>query len=285
VSGEWCKSFTTHYSPLTTSIEVVNIVAAEKAKALVVRTADWSDTSRIATLWTREFGKVRVLAKGGRRLKSNFESALDLLTVCSIVLLRKSSGSLDLLTEARVVQRFGRLRSDLPALYAGYYIAELLSDWTEDYDPHPVLFDEALAALEVLGTRLPEQQQPVTGLRLARFELVLLRELGYSPVLEACAVCGTDFQSILPQPSKAGQGWHFSPAAGGMVCPTCQARYRDRKALAAEPWDALRVLQESGEAWKRAWSPAARKEVRQVLGDYVTYLLGHRPRLLPYLGS
>jgi len=53
-------------------------------------------TSRIATLWTREFGKVRALAKGGRRLKSSFESALDLLTVCSIVFLRKSSGSLDL---------------------------------------------------------------------------------------------------------------------------------------------------------------------------------------------
>src|SRR5438105_13497142 len=119
------------------------LMSAEKATALVVRTVDWSETSRIATLWSREFGKLRVLAKGGRRLKSNFESALDLLNVCSIVLLRKSSGSLDLLTEARVVQRFPHLRSVLTALYAAYYIAELLSDWTEDYDPHPVLFDEA----------------------------------------------------------------------------------------------------------------------------------------------
>src|SRR5438128_464553 len=98
----------------------------EKATALVLRTTDWSETSRIATLWTREFGKVRALAKGGRRLKSNFESALDLLTVCSIVLLRKSSGSLDLLTEAQVVKRFPRLRTNLTALYAAYYLAELL---------------------------------------------------------------------------------------------------------------------------------------------------------------
>ena len=77
-------------------------MATEKALALVIRTHDWSESSRIATLWTREIGKVRALAKGGRRLKSNFESALDLLTVCDIVLIRKSSGSLDLLTEARV---------------------------------------------------------------------------------------------------------------------------------------------------------------------------------------
>src|SRR6266481_3480514 len=126
-------------------------MSAEKAVALVLRTADWSETSRIATLWTREYGKVRALAKGGRRLRSNFESALDLLTVCSIVFLRKSSGSLDLLTEAQVVRRFPRLRAELPALYAGYYLAELLADWTEDYDPHPVLFDEALSTLNDLG--------------------------------------------------------------------------------------------------------------------------------------
>src|SRR5438270_13025518 len=113
---------------------------SEKATGLVIRTADWSETSSIATLWTRELGKVRVLAKGGRRLRSNFESALDLLTLCSIVFLRKSSGGLDLLTEAQVVQRFRQLSTDLPALYAGYYIAELLSDWTEEYDPHPRLF-------------------------------------------------------------------------------------------------------------------------------------------------
>src|SRR5436305_8512397 len=127
-------------------------MAAEKTLALVLRTTDWSETSRIATLWTREVGKVRALAKGGRRLKSNFESALDLLTVCSIVFLRKSSGSLDLLTEAQVVQRFPRLRADLGALYAAYYVAELLADWTEDYDPHPPLFDEALATLRAVGT-------------------------------------------------------------------------------------------------------------------------------------
>src|SRR5262245_23547782 len=135
---------------------------SEKATALVLRTTDWSETSRIATLWTRELGKVRVLAKGGRRLKSNFESALDLLTVCSIVLLRKSSGSLDLLTEAQVVERFPRLRQDLQALYAAYYVAELLADWTEDYDPHPALFDEARETLRTLGTA-----KETNGMRLA----------------------------------------------------------------------------------------------------------------------
>lgn len=252
-------------------------MAAEKATALVLRTTDWSETSRIATLWTREFGKVRALAKGGRRLKSNFETALDLLTVCSIVFLRKSSGSLDLLTEAQVVQRFGRLSTDLSALYAGYYIAELLADWTEDYDPHPQLFDEARAALHGLGT--PEV---ATGPRLARFEFVLLRELGYAPVLAACAACGQ---------AAGGTGFAFSPSAGGVLCGTCAARHRDRQPLSPEAWQALVRLNEPDEGAVAtavtavAHDKAVRAEVRQVLNHYVTYLMGRRPRLMPYLGS
>src|SRR2546423_2056482 len=146
---------------------------AEKAVGLVVRTHDWSETSRIAVLFTREIGRVRVLAKGGRRLKSNFEVALDLLTVCRIVLLRKSSGGLDLLTEAQVAERFPALRTSLPALYAAYYVAELLAEGAEDYDPHPVLFDAALAALRDFGLGGPQ-----VGSRLATFELTWLRELG-----------------------------------------------------------------------------------------------------------
>src|ERR1051326_7676878 len=225
-------------------------MSMEKATALVLRTTDWSETSRIATLWTREFGKVRVLAKGGRRLKSNFESALDLLTVCSIVLLRKSSGSLDLLTEARLVQRFPGLRNDLPALYAAYYLVELLSDWTEDYDPHPLLFDEALATLQDLGAGGGQAKLTggATGPRLARFELVLLRELGYSPALEICAVCESPVDA---------RHLTFSVAAGGVLCRACarqtHASRRDRRPLSPGAWEALRVLPESAEAWQRAW--------------------------------
>jgi DNA repair protein RecO (recombination protein O) len=246
-------------------------MATEKALALVLRTTDWSETSRICTLWTREFGKVCALAKGGRRLKSAFESALDLLTVCSIVLLRKSTGSLDLITEAQVVQRFGRLTSALPALYAAYYIAELLADWTEEDDPHPILFEEALQALEMLG-----QPEVLTGPRLARFEMVLLRELGYSPVLEQCAVCRAQVN---------GDRLGFSAAAGGVVCAACQATARDRRPLSVAGWQALRQLHEPPDAWRQLLDAEVRAEVRQVLNNYVTYLMGRRPRLLPYLGS
>jgi DNA repair protein RecO (recombination protein O) len=245
-------------------------MAAEKALAVVLRATDFSETSRIVTLWTREFGKVRALAKGGRRPRSPFESGLDLLGVCSICFLRKSSGGLDLLTEAQVVRRFPRLRADLSALYAAYYIAELLADWSGDYDPHPVLFDEALETLQALGA--PDCP---TGPRLARFEFVLLRELGYAPTLTGCAACAAALD-----PAEA-----FSPAAGGVVCPACAPQQPDRRPITAACWRALRDLDAAGDAWRGLGCPEARAEVRQVLNHYVTYLMGRRPRLLPYLGS
>lgn len=246
-------------------------MALERAVGLVVRFSDFSETSRIVTLWTRELGKVRALARGGRRLRSNFECALDLLNVCGVVLLRKTSGGLDLLTEAKLLERFPPLRHELAALYAGYHVAELLNDWTQDHDAHPSLYDAALATLRTLGT-----PGTLVGPCLAHFELVLLRELGYGPALECCAGCGE---------ALSGHGLAFSAAGGGALCPACQPSQRERRALPRATWETLRLLGRAGDEWRQVTDPRARASVRQVLAHYETYLLGRRPRLLPYLGS
>src|ERR1043165_4581874 len=99
-------------------------MSAEKSEGLILRVTDFSETSRIVVVFTRDFGKISALAKGGRRLKGPFESALDLLSTCRIVFLRKSSSGLDLLTEAKLNERFKPPEKDLVGLYAGYYLAE-----------------------------------------------------------------------------------------------------------------------------------------------------------------
>lgn len=239
---------------------------AERALALVIRGTDWSETSRIATLWTREFGKVRALAKGGRRLKSSFEVAFDLLSVVEVMFLRKAHGGLDLLTEATLRERFPQLRTDLRALYCGYYFAELLADGTFDYDPHPALFDATLESLRSLGK---PDRDPAAA--ISAFELVWLRELGYSPRLEDCAVCGAAVESAARVP--------FSIAAGGVVCPNCSAGAHDRRWLSLDGRMALRNLAAGGNGL-----PAAQRgEVRQLLGHKVSSILGRRPKMLAYL--
>jgi DNA repair protein RecO (recombination protein O) len=252
-------------------------MSTEKATGLVVRATDYSETSRIVTVWTREFGKVRALAKGGRRLRSNFESALDLLSVCSIVFVRKTSGALDLLTEARGVERFPRLRHDLPALYAAYYVAELLGDWTEDYDPHPGLYEEILATLRALGSPgVP------TGPRLLRFEMVLLRELGYAPILEACAVCRRPVAAEADVPEGRASRLTFDMNAGGIVCVDCATGRRGNVTISPMAWRLLTQLAGAGDS---AATPEIWSELRRLMNQYICHLLGRRPRTMVYLGS
>ena len=232
-------------------------MSLERATGLVVRGTDWSETSRIVTLFTRERGKVRALAKGGRRLKSGFEGALDLLTAINVVYIHKPGGGLDLLTEAQVAERFPHLREDLPSLHAGYYVAELLSDGTQDLDPHPPLFDAAVSALRAGGLG-----------PLPLFEVVWLRELGYSPRLDACAACGRTRSGPATGPVAV------SPTAGGIVCRNCRAGFRDGRAISPAGLDALAGLTADGAA-----VPAGQRgEVRAVLGDAIAAILGRRPR-------
>jgi len=176
------------------------------------------------------------------------------LTVCDIVFLRKSTGSLDLLTEARVAQRLPRLRSDLSALYGAYYVAELLADWTEDYDPHPILFDEALDALRALG--LDGGGEP--GLRVMRFELIFLREIGYGPALERCAGCGGTIGEM---------GWPSARQPGEWCAVDVNRCSANARALSARGLALLRTLAATDESWRRSADRAVRGEVRQIFGS------------------
>jgi DNA repair protein RecO (recombination protein O) len=242
-------------------------VPVETATAIVVRGSDWSETSRIVTLFSREHGKLRALAKGGRRLKSGFEIALDLLTVCRVGFLRKAHAGLDLLTEAVVEERFPPLREKLPNLYTGYYIAELLADGTQDYDPHPELFD---AATELLRRLAEPTADPLAA--ASAFDLAWLNALGYGPQLTACAGCGIS----APEAPRTA----YSVAAGGVVCPACGPQAADRRWLTACALARLRGFA-NGDLLPLAANE--RGEVRSVLAAAVSNVLGRRPRLLNYL--
>jgi DNA repair protein RecO (recombination protein O) len=200
-----------------------------------------------------------------------------------------------------MTERFPALREDITALYVGYYVAELLADGTQDYDPHPALFDAALGTLRGLRDtgRAGSACDPSTAItRVAHapgppvaaggcpppsavvmsFELVWLKELGYSPRLDACAACGSDV------PREAVRVL-FSPSAGGVLCPACGPGSADRRSLSAAGLAALWRL--TAEAEEGARSPElpvpVRGELRQLLGQVVSYVLGRRPRLLGYV--
>lgn len=242
----------------------------EKATALVLRVIEFSETSSIVTLLTREFGKVRALAKGARRPKGPFESALDLLSLCRIVFVRKSSDALDLLTEAKLERRFRAAPRSLSSLYAGYYVAELLNEFTHDGDRHPELFDAACQTLAALGS----SQTPVAAAVL-RFELTALRLLGHLPSLDVCAECGRTVES---------QGRiAFGQLAGGVLCARCRPGKKQVVSISAAALEMLRRYA-APDAAAEPVDRAVYGDVRAVLNQYLASLLGQRPRMHRYLG-
>lgn len=248
-------------------------MASEKATAIVLRVVDFSESSVVTTLFSREFGKVRALAKGGRRPKGPFESALDLLAMVRIVFLHKPSDTLDLLTEAKLLRRFRPANRDLGGLYAAYYVAELLNELTDDYDSHPELFDAADQTLSELSA-----SGPVAELIL-RFELTALRLLGHQPSLDRCVQCGN--------PVSEQRRIAFGQLAGGVLCEDCRAGHGQVVSVSSAVIEALRTFSNpDNEQWRN--EPLARNvrgELRAIVNHYLYSLLGRKLRVHEYLGT
>ncbi len=246
-------------------------MSSEKSSAIVLRLVDFSETSVIATLFTEDFGKVSALAKGARRPKGPFEAALDLLAVCRIVFIHKSSDALDLLTEAKLERRFRAASRNLSCLYAGYYVAELLQELTDEGDPHPRLFQAANQTLiDLDGDCDPARS-------ILRFEMIALRELGHLPSFEQCVGCG---ETLVLEGRVA-----FGLLAGGVLCEQCRRGQRQVVSVNSKVIEAFQCFADPNDSHERKeLDRGLRGELRGVLNRYLANLLGKQPRMHRYLG-
>ncbi|HWL07412.1 MAG TPA: DNA repair protein RecO [Planctomicrobium sp.] len=243
-------------------------MAAEKTEAIVIRLADFSESSKVVTLMSRDFGKISALAKGAKRLKSAFESGLDLLSRCHIVFLPKGPGALDLLTESQLLQRFQPRPGSLPHLYSGYYVAELLNALVEERDSHPNLFDIAVETLDQL------QSEASPFVPITRFELALHAEIGQLPDLYSCTICHQEMTS--------GQPGRFWVSQSGLICSNCGVSEYQASECAPETLDLLRhfVEWDGNQLSGISVSPRQKAEIRRFMTSAISALLGRRPKTL-----
>src|SRR5512147_2067986 len=154
-----------------------------KDRAICIRVVDYSETSQVVTLFGRAAGKIRAIAKGSKRLKSSFEGPIEPLSFGAIVFSGAHKDKLATLTEFQPQPVRGEVRRNLAALHSALFAAELLDLLTEEYDPHPELFDHFLSFLQDIeeGKAGPDRRDIM--IRLILFQFVLLHEVGLQPVL------------------------------------------------------------------------------------------------------
>jgi DNA repair protein RecO (recombination protein O) len=189
-------------------------------RCICLRKTEYSETSQILTLFGRERGSVRVIAKGAhRRTKagsSKFDGGVDLLDIGDAVFTHAADRDLGTLCEWSLREGHLELHRNLRAMYLGLYAVELTAALIEEHDPHPELFDRLEGVLSELVTSRTEEA-------FLCFELDLLREAGYLPEMSACVECGSELTDRA----------FFSPSRSGVVCRNCEGAMPDRMEIDA----------------------------------------------------
>lgn len=234
----------------------------------MLRRRDFGEADRLLTLYTRDRGKLRAIAKGARKPQSRKTGHVELFMHSKLLLAQ--GRDLDIITQAEMVTSYAPLRDDLVrATYASYAV-ELLDRFTVEDDPHVQIFTLLTAALDWFAT--------AEDLLLAAryYELRLLSLTGFQPRLFQCVSCGEPIEE---------QAQFFSAELGGLLCPDCHTADRNALAVSAVVVKVLRYLQ------TRPWDTVSHlrlkrpllHELEKIMHFYITYILERNLKSVDFL--
>jgi len=230
-----------------------------RVHAIVLRHADWGEADRLVTLYTREQGKLRAVAKGARKITSRKAGHLEPFTHVKLQLAR--GRSLFIVTQADTVEAYLPLRETLVMTGTASYVVELLDRFVyEEEGANPTLFRLLAETLK----RLVDGEDLWLAVRY--YEMRLLDFLGFRPQLFECANCGRGIKA---------EDQFFSFLLGGVICPRCGRGLPNLTSITVDALKYLRHFQRSSyaESKQARPTPDVRDEVETLMQGYFTYLL------------
>ncbi len=231
-----------------------------KAEGLVIRSMKMGETSKLVTLFTRELGLLKVIAKGARSRKSRLGAALEPLTVSRIVYYHKENRELQFLSQAEIIEFFPNLTADLEKWGYANACAELVSRSQIDAEITPKLYPILLNTIRAMNEPTADVRACFWG-----FQMKLCGVLGVAPNLRRCLNCSTANTNIQI---------HFDIARGGFVCNNCPPPLEAQQ-LSGETLRLLADFQ-SLPAEKLSHykiSPAVRREIEKFFRAYFAFHL------------
>ncbi|MCP3741356.1 DNA repair protein RecO [Rossellomorea sp. BNER] len=175
----------------------------QKCEGIVIRTNQYGESNKIVTIFSREFGKIGVMARGARKPNSRLSSVSQLFTYGHF-LFQKSTG-LGTLQQGEIISTYRHIREDLFKTAYATYIVDLLDKVTEDKKSDPYLYELLSQTIHYID----EGYDPDILTNI--FEMKMLPILGLYPNVNQCSVCG----------EKEGT-FSFSFKENGLICHRCK---------------------------------------------------------------
>jgi len=176
-----------------------------KTDAIVIKTFDFRETSLIAALYTRDFGKINGILKGIKTTPPKFASTLEPFSFNEIIFYKKRNTSLHLVSQCDLKDNFLAVRSDLTRVTLASMMVELLDALMPLEEVNGEIFDLLFTSLKAMAD-YPQVDKIATI-----FKIKLLALSGFKPQFDSCISCNS---------KVIGQG-KFSVELGGLLCSGC----------------------------------------------------------------
>jgi len=184
----------------------------QKTKAIVLGHHPLGEADRIVAFHTEDFGNIRAVARGARKIKNRLCGRLEILTCGDLVFYERPGKDLHVVNSFDIIESFQILREDLIKMAYCSYLAELVQRIESSDDPNSDTFGLMLDIMLMMKTTDDPEM-------LARvFEMRLLTSAGFSPQLDVCLKCSRDIDGV----NSPG----FSVAEGGIICSECVGKGR-----------------------------------------------------------
>lgn len=157
-----------------------------KTKAICLKKVDFGDTSKIATLFTPNYGKISVIIKAGRNKNYKIGAIVDVFNLIEIVYYNKSNREIQLLTQAELINFYSNIKSDLEKLKYSSAILELFNELVHEGDVNTKLF---LGLEKIL--QLIDNSSEIPKVLFIKFLFFFIKEIGYEIELDRCGECGS----------------------------------------------------------------------------------------------
>jgi DNA repair protein RecO (recombination protein O) len=231
-----------------------------RTEGVVLRRQDLGEADRLTTIYTRDYGKLRLVAKGVRKPRSRKAGHLEPFTRVSLLIAR--GRELDIITQAETIEDYSVLRNNLDDVGHASYIVELVDRFSvEEGEGNHAQYQLILKSFD----RLTEDEYPPSSVILY-FQMRLLDFVGYRPELFRCVGCGSEIRP---------EGQFFSSQQGGILCPNCGRGKQNNRSISLAGLKVLRHYQRNNfeTASKPKVSRELFQEVEHLMEGYINYLI------------